>query len=48
MDGFAKLVTSIAALVGAVAWPGAFLVLVVVFRSELKSALDKVPIVLDR
>ena len=48
MDGYAKLLTSVAALVGAVAWPGTLLVLVLVFRSELKSALNKVPIVLDR
>lgn len=48
MEGYAKLLTSVAALVGAVAWPGTFLVLVFVFRSELKSALNKVPIILDR
>jgi hypothetical protein len=48
MEGYAKLLTSVAALVGAVAWPGTFLVLVLVFRSELKSALNRVPIILDR
>lgn len=39
---------SVAAILGAVAWPGAFLVLVFVFRSELKSALNRIPIILDR
>jgi hypothetical protein len=48
MEQFAKLLTSIGALAGAVAWPGAFLVLIFTFRSELKAALEKVPIVLDR
>lgn len=48
MEEYAKSLTSIAALVGAVAWPGAFLILVFIFRAELKSALAKVPIILDR
>jgi hypothetical protein len=48
MDEYAKLLTSVAALLGAVAWPGIFLVVVLIFRNELKSALDKVPIILDR
>jgi len=48
MEEFAKLLTSVAALLGAVAWPGAFLVVVFLFRGELKSALSRVPIILDR
>jgi hypothetical protein len=48
MEEYAKLLTSIAALVGAVAWPSALLILVFIFRAELKSALANVPIILDR
>jgi hypothetical protein len=48
MDNYAKLLTSVAALFGALAWPGAFLVVVFVFRGELKSALNKIPLMLDR
>ena len=48
MDEYAKLLTSVAALFGAVAWPASFLIVVFLFRSELKSALIKVPIMLDR
>lgn len=48
MDEYAKLLTSVAALFGAVAWPGAFLVVIFIFRDELKLALNKVPMILDR
>jgi hypothetical protein len=48
MEDYAKLLTSVAALFGALAWPGAFLVVVLLFRGELKSALNKVPVILDR
>ena len=48
MDETTKLLTSIAALLGAMAWPGAFLVVVFVFRSELKSILKTLPLMLDR
>ena len=48
MEEFSKLLTSVAALLGAVAWPGIFLVVVLIFRNELKSVLNKVPIILDR
>lgn len=48
MDEYAKLLTSVAALIGAVAWPATLLVIVIVFRSELKSALSRLPTVLDR
>lgn len=48
MDALTKLVTSVAALLGALAWPGVFLAVVFMFRIELKSSLNKIPIVLDR
>jgi len=48
MEEYAKLLTSVAALLGALAWPGTFLVIVLVFRGELKSALNKIPVILDR
>ena len=48
MEGLTKLLTSIAALLGAVAWPGTFFVVIYMFRSELKSALNKVPSFFDR
>ena len=48
MESFAKLLTAIAALVGAVAWPGAILGVALVFRRELGSVLTKIPVMLDR
>lgn len=48
MDAFSKLLTAIAALISAVAWPAAILALLVVFRSELKQILVRVPNLLDR
>src|SRR4051812_42342916 len=48
MEQYAKLVTSIAALVGAVAWPAALVAVIYVFRNELRSALNKIPVMLDR
>lgn len=48
MEDFAKLLTSVAALVAAIAWPIAVFLIVYIFRTELRSALNKVPILLDR
>ncbi|WP_076865667.1 hypothetical protein [Bradyrhizobium mercantei] len=48
MEDFAKLLTSIAALVGAIAWPIAILLIVFIFRRELRLALGKVPTLLER
>jgi hypothetical protein len=48
MDESAKLLTSVAALLGAFAWPGAFLVVVFLFKGELKLILKTVPLILDR
>src|SRR6185312_2203936 len=48
VEAFSKLLTAIAALVGAVAWPlliGAF---IFVFRSEFSSVLKRVPALLER
>ena len=48
MEEFAKLLTSFAALVGAIAWPITAFSIVYIFRTELRSALNKVPILLER
>lgn len=48
MEAFSKLLTAIAALVGAVAWPLLVGVLVFIFRKELGSALSKMPALLER
>jgi hypothetical protein len=48
MEQFAKLLTSFAALVGAVAWPATLLVFIFVFKAEIKSGLSKAVFVLDR
>jgi hypothetical protein len=48
MDEYAKLLTGIGALVGAVAWPTAFLAVMFLFKRELRSVLTKVPVMLDR
>lgn len=48
MEEFAKLLTSIAALAGAIAWPVTILLMVYIFRTELRSTLTKVPILLER
>ena len=48
MEDFAKLLTSVAALVAAIAWPIAVFLIDYIFRTELRSALNKVPILLDR
>jgi hypothetical protein len=48
MEDFAKLLTSVAALVGAIAWPTTALLIVYIFRMELRLALNKVPTLLER
>ena len=42
MEEFAKLLTSVAMLLGAVAWPGIFFLVVYMFRNEIRSALNRV------
>jgi hypothetical protein len=48
MEEYAKLLTGVAALIGAIAWPLAALVMVSFFRVELRSILAKIPLLLDR
>lgn len=48
MAEIAKLVTAIAALVGALAWPIAVFGIVFILRKELKAIAAKVPTALDR
>jgi hypothetical protein len=48
MEQYAKLLTSVAALIGAVAWPLTLLAFIFLFRNELKSALNRIPVMLDR
>lgn len=48
MDASAKLLTAIAAVFGAIAWPLTFFAFVCLFRNELRPILGKVPIVLDK
>jgi hypothetical protein len=44
MEEFAKVIAAVAALAGAVAWPIAILSIVYVFRTELRAALNKIPL----
>jgi hypothetical protein len=48
VEAFAKLLTSVAALVGAIAWPATLFFIVYIFRVELRLALNKMPILLER
>ena len=48
MEAFSKLLTAIANLIGAIAWPAAFLAILYVFQTELRQILGKVPYLLDR
>ena len=48
MEGWAKLITAVAALLGAVAWPAAVATLLIIFRQEIRNALAKIPSVMDR
>lgn len=41
MDAVAKLITAIASLLGAIAWPTAFLIALLVFRKPLKEQLGR-------
>jgi hypothetical protein len=41
MDTTAKLITSIAALVAAIAWPAAFLIVIFTFRKQLREQLGR-------
>lgn len=48
MDELIRLLAAVAAVLGAVAWPGTFFAVVYMFRSEIKSALNRVPNIFDR
>jgi hypothetical protein len=48
VENFAKLLTSIAALIAAIAWPMAAFLIAYIFRAELGSTLTKVPALLER
>jgi hypothetical protein len=48
MEDYAKLLTSLAALIGAIAWPATMFAFIFVFRVELRSAFGKIPILLER
>jgi hypothetical protein len=48
MEGLSKLLSAVAAIIAALAWPITLLVVVLLFRVELRSALSKIGIVLDR
>jgi len=48
MASFAKLLTAMAALVAAVAWPLTFLALLYLFRAEIRLILRRVPALLDK
>lgn len=48
MDEFAKLLTAVASIITAVAWPATLLVIVFVFRGSIRTALGRLPNVLDR
>lgn len=48
MEASAKLLTAMAALIGAIAWPITFLALIALFRNELRPILSRIPILLDK
>jgi hypothetical protein len=48
MEEYAKLLTSVAALVGAVAWPLTAFAIVFIFRADLRLVFSKVPVLLER
>jgi hypothetical protein len=48
MEESAKLLTSVAALFAAIAWPATIICVVVIFRAELQSTLSKVSGLVDR
>jgi hypothetical protein len=48
MDDWAKLLTAVAAVLGAVAWPLALFLTALLFREVLRSAINRIPSMLDR
>jgi hypothetical protein len=48
MDNWIKLLTAVAAILGAIAWPSTLLVVVLLFREVLQTAISGIPSMLDR
>ena len=48
MDDFAKLLTAVAAVLRAIAWPVTLLALALIFKKALESAFSRIPLLLDR
>lgn len=48
MKDTAELITAIGSLLAATAWPISILIMILVFRKEIRSAFGRVPAVLDR
>ena len=48
MTATAAFITSIAALIAAIAWPLAIVVVFLLFRSQIRTAFEKLPSVMDR
>lgn len=48
MDNWVKLLTAVAAILGATAWPLALLVIALLFRGVLQNAISRIPSMLDR
>ncbi len=48
MDDWAKLLTAVAAVLGAVAWPLALFLTALLFRDVLRSTINRIPSMLDR
>ncbi|WP_138919542.1 hypothetical protein [Oceanicola sp. S124] len=48
MDSWAKLLTAVAAVLSAVAWPLALFLTAFLFRKALRSAIERIPSMLDR
>ncbi|WP_406736813.1 hypothetical protein [Thioclava sp. GXIMD4215] len=48
MDNWAKLLTAVAAVLSAVAWPLALFLTALLFRDALRSAIERIPSMLDR
>lgn len=48
MDDWAKLLTAVAAVLGAVAWPLALFLVALLFKDVLRTAINRIPSMLDR
>lgn len=48
MEPAAHLITAIAALISALIWPLALLLLFIIFRHEIRAASAKIPKIVDR